>query len=46
MQKRQLRDSQRYSLITINSPNQVNIANDGGQQVNIVDDKSNTLNHD
>jgi len=32
---RQLRDLRRYSLVTINNPNQVNIANDGGQQVNI-----------
>lgn len=32
---RQLRDLRRYSPVTINNPNQVNIAADGGQQVNI-----------
>lgn len=32
---RQLRDLRRYSPVTINNPNQVNIANDKGQQVNI-----------
>ncbi len=39
---RQLRDLRRYSPLTINNPNQVNIANDGGQQVNfskLDDDK-------
>jgi hypothetical protein len=32
---RQLRDLRRYSQVTINNPNQVNIANDGGQQINM-----------
>lgn len=32
---RQLRDLRRYSPVTINNPNQVNIAAEGGQQVNI-----------
>lgn len=32
---RQLRDLRRYSSVTINNPGQVNIANDGGQQVNL-----------
>ena len=32
---RQLRDLRRYAPVTINNPNQINIANDGGQQVNI-----------
>ena len=32
---RQLRDLRRYSPVTINNPNQVNIAANGGQQVNI-----------
>lgn len=32
---RQLRDLRRYSPLTINNPNQVNIANEGGQQVNV-----------
>jgi hypothetical protein len=32
---RQLRDLRRYSPVTINSPQQVNIAANGGQQVNI-----------
>ena len=32
---RQLRDLRRYSPVTINNPNQVNIATDGGQQVNV-----------
>jgi len=31
----QLRDLRKYSPVTINNPNQVNIANDGGQQVNV-----------
>lgn len=31
---RQLRDLRRYSPVTINNPNQVNIATDGGQQIN------------
>lgn len=34
---RQLRDLRRYAPVTINNPNQVNIAADGGQQVNISD---------
>ena len=33
---RQLRDLRRYSPVTINNPNQVNIANDGGQQINVA----------
>jgi hypothetical protein len=34
---RQLRDLRRYSMpVTINNPAQVNIAADGGQQVNAV----------
>ncbi len=32
---RQLRDLRRYSPVTINNPNQVNIASEGGKQVNI-----------
>jgi hypothetical protein len=32
---RQLRDLRRYSPVTINNPNQVNIAADGGQQINV-----------
>jgi hypothetical protein len=32
---RQLRDLRRYSPVTINNPNQVNIATDGGQQINV-----------
>lgn len=32
---RQLRDLRRYAPVTINNPNQVNIAADGGQQVNL-----------
>ena len=32
---RQLRDLRRYSPVTINNPNQVNIAADGGQQMNV-----------
>lgn len=32
---RQLRDLRRYSPVTINNPAQVNIANDGGQQINV-----------
>jgi hypothetical protein len=32
---RQLRDLRRYSPVTIYNPNQVNIATDGGQQVNV-----------
>lgn len=31
---RQLRDLRRYSAVTINNPSQVNIASDGGQQIN------------
>ena len=33
---RQLRDLRRYSPVTINNPNQVNIATDGGQQINVA----------
>ncbi len=32
---RQLRDLRRYSPVTINNPSQVNIAGEGGQQVNV-----------
>lgn len=32
---RQLRDLRRYAPVTINNPNQVNIAADGGKQVNL-----------
>jgi hypothetical protein len=32
---RQLRDLRRYSPVTINNPNQVNIAADGGKQINV-----------
>ena len=32
---RQLRDLRRYSPVTINNPKQVNIAGDGGQQINL-----------
>ena len=32
---RQLRDLRRYSPVTINNPKQVNIASDGGQQINV-----------
>lgn len=34
---RQLRDLRRYSPVLINNANQVNIAGDGGQQVNLTD---------
>jgi hypothetical protein len=34
---RQLRDLRRYTPVTINNPNQVNIAADGGQQVNVTE---------
>lgn len=34
---RQLRDLRRYTPLTINNPNQVNIATDGGKQINISD---------
>jgi hypothetical protein len=37
---RQLRDFRRYSPVTINNPNQVNIATDGGQQVNVSNNES------
>jgi hypothetical protein len=33
---RQLRDLRRYSPVTINNPNQVNIASEGGQQINVA----------
>jgi hypothetical protein len=36
---RQLRDLRRYSPVTINSPQQVNIAAHGGQQVNVGNNK-------
>jgi hypothetical protein len=36
---RQLRDLRRYTPVTINNPNQVNIAADGGQQINLAVDK-------
>lgn len=39
---RQLRDLRRYSLVTINNPNQVNIATDGGQQVNVTNPDEDT----
>lgn len=36
---RNLRDLRRYSVpVTINNPQQVNIATDGGQQVNVAKD--------
>ncbi|NNE66214.1 MAG: hypothetical protein HKN33_06575 [Pyrinomonadaceae bacterium] len=38
---RQLRDLRRYS-VTINNPNQVNVANDGGKQVNISNPRENS----
>ena len=34
---RQLRDLRRYSPVTINNAGQVNIASEGGKQVNLVD---------
>ncbi len=37
---RQLRDLRRYSPVTINNPNQVNIAANGGQQVNVSNQNS------
>ena len=36
---RNLRDLRRYAPVTINNPQQVNIAADGGQQVNVRSDK-------
>jgi hypothetical protein len=36
---RQLRDLRRYSPVTINNPSQVNIATDGGQQINVKNEK-------
>lgn len=33
---RQLRDLRRYLPVTINNSNQVNIANDDGQQINVA----------
>ena len=33
---RNLRDLRRYAPVTINNPAQVNIAADGGQQVNVT----------
>ena len=39
---RSLRDWRRYTpQVTINNPNQVNIANDGGQQINVADANEN-----
>jgi hypothetical protein len=39
---RSLRDWRRYTpQVTINNPNQVNIATDGGQQVNVADANEN-----
>lgn len=38
---RQLRDLRRYSPVTINNPNQVNIAADGGQQINLNKQRNN-----
>jgi hypothetical protein len=35
---RQLRDLRRYSPVTINNANQINIAADGGQQVNLIEE--------
>ena len=35
---RQLRDFRRYAPVTINNPNQVNIATDGGKQVNLTNE--------
>jgi hypothetical protein len=40
---RQLRDLRRYSPVTINNPNQVNIAADGGQQVNVSNADEETM---
>ena len=37
---RQLRDLRRYAPVTINNPNQVNIASDDGQQINISNVKN------
>jgi hypothetical protein len=34
---RQLRDLRRYTPVTINNPSQVNIAAEGGQQINVAD---------
>jgi hypothetical protein len=43
---RQLRDLRRYSTpITINNPQQVNIAVDGGKQVNVADAELQTDTH-
>lgn len=39
---RQLRDLRRYSPVTINNPTQVNIAADGGQQVNVSNSEEET----
>ena len=39
---RSLRDWRRYTpKVTINNQNQVNIANDGGQQINVADANEN-----
>jgi hypothetical protein len=39
---RQLRDLRRYSPVTINNPSQVNIAADGGQQINVTGEENET----
>jgi hypothetical protein len=36
---RQMRDLRRYSPVTINNPNQVNITTDGGKQINLAEEK-------
>ena len=38
---RQLRDLRRYAPVTINNPNQVNIAAEGGQQINVSSQEKN-----
>lgn len=38
---RQLRDLRRYSPVTINNPSQVNIAADGGKQINVAESDQN-----
>ena len=40
---RQLRDLRRYSPVTINNANQVNIASDGGQQINVANEDGKTI---
>jgi hypothetical protein len=39
---RQLRDLRRYAPVTINNPNQVNIAAEGGQQINVSNEENKT----